>query len=497
MTTLLDVEASDVTVPGVPTQLFIGGQWKDAADGRSFEVIAPATEERLASVSAAGEQDVDAAVKAARGQVDGGEWANLHGADRGRLLRRLADLIERDFEHLVALEAMDVGRPAFESRAVEIPNVRDVFDYFAGWADKIEGRWTTPAPFLGQERRAYTIREPLGVIGAIIPWNLPTMIASWKLAPALAAGNAVVLKPAEDACLTSLYLAKLVDELEFPGGAVNVIPGLGLEAGSALVRHQQVDKLSFTGSVETGREIGIEAARRFCPVTLELGGKSPQIVFDDVNVDEGTMMGMAGNFMVNQGQLCSAGSRIFVHRSAYESVLEGLSEKARGATLGEPFDEQTTMGSLINAQQLERVTGYIERGTQEGAELVTGGRRLDRKGFFVEPTIFTSEDNRMTIAQEEIFGPVCVVLPFDDFDEVVRQANDTRYGLAAFIWTSDVQRAHELASRVRAGAVWINGGGPPDARVPWGGTKSSGLGRELGWAGIEANTEEKSVIITL
>ena len=485
-----------VAVPALHTELFIGGEWVQAAGGATFEVIAPASEEHLATVAAASGDDVDAAVRAAREQVDGGAWSQLTGADRGLLLHRLADLIERDLDVFATLEALDVGRPAFEPRMVDLPNVIDVFRHFAGWADKIEGRWISPLPAFGQARQAYTIREPLGVIGAITAWNAPTLIASWKLAPALAAGNTIVLKPAEDACLSSLHLAALIEEVGFPPGSVNVVPGLGETAGASLVRHRGVDKLSFTGSPEVGREIAIQAAGDFRRVTLELGGKSPQIILPDAD-PAAVVPGVAIGFLANQGEICAAGTRIFAAREVFDEVVAGLAEAAREAHLGNPFDEQTTMGALINEQQLERVSSYIAKGSEEGAELVTGGKRLDREGFFVEPTVFAGGGNDSTIAREEIFGPVGLVLPFDDLDDALRQANDTRYGLAAYLWTNDLSTALTAASKLRAGGVWINGGGAPDARLPWGGVKTSGIGRELGWAGIEANTEEKTVTITL
>jgi betaine-aldehyde dehydrogenase len=473
-----------------------GGEWRDAADGGTLTAVAPATERELAELASASAADVDAAVAAARAQFDGGAWAQLTGADRGLLLHRLADLIERDLDTFATLEAHDVGRPVFEPRMVDIPHVIDVFRHFAGWADKIEGRWVAPQPFFGQQRQAYTIREPLGVIGAITAWNAPTLIASWKLAPALAAGNTVVLKPAEDASLSALHLAKLIEEVGFPPGTVNIVPGLGETAGAALVSHPGVDKLTFTGSMEVGREIGVQAAREFKRVTLELGGKSPQLVLADASL-EAVLPGLTVNFTANQGEICVAGTRILVHRDLYDGVVAGLAEAVKGVRVGDPFDPDTTMGALINKAALERVTGYIERGQQEGAELVAGGGRPERDGYFVEPTVFAGGGNQTSIAQEEIFGPVGLVLPFEDLDDAIAQANDTRYGLAAYVWTRDVSEAHRVAARVRAGSVWVNGGAPPDPRLPWGGMKGSGVGRELGFAGIESNTEEKTVTIAL
>jgi acyl-CoA reductase-like NAD-dependent aldehyde dehydrogenase len=489
-------EIGNVAVPDVNTQLFVGGRWQDASDGGTFAVVAPATEDHLATVAAGSEDDVASAVAAARDQVDGGAWSRMTGAERGILLSRLADAIERDIEILATLEGLDVGRPAYEPRLVDLPAVVDVFRHFAGWADKIEGRWVTPAPFFGRPRHAYTIREPLGVVGAITAWNAPTLIGSWKLAPALAAGNAVVLKPAEDASLSSLHLARLIEEVGFPEGVVSVVPGLGESTGAALARHPGIDKITFTGSPEVGRQIAVQAAHDFRRITLELGGKSPQIVLGDVD-PAAVVPGLAVGFLANQGEICAAGTRIFAHTSVYDDVVAGLAQAAQGVKLGDPFDAETTMGALINERQLERVVGYIEKGSDEGAELVSGGKRPSRPGYFVEPTVFAGGGNDISIARDEIFGPVALVLPFDDVDEAVAQANDTRYGLAAYIWTNDLARAHTLAGQVRAGGVWINGGAPPDARLPWGGIKSSGMGRELGWAGIEASTEEKTVTIHL
>ncbi|MGH2843019.1 MAG: aldehyde dehydrogenase family protein [Solirubrobacteraceae bacterium] len=495
---VLATTVAGVEVPSLPTGLYIDGEWRQAASGDTFAVIAPTTEQEIARVAAADAADIDAAVAAARGQLDGGPWSRMTGAERGVLINRLADAIERDAETFVTLEALDVGRPAFEPRAVDIPNAIDVYRHFAGWADKIEGRAVTPQPFLGRQRFAYTRREPIGVVGAITAWNGPTMLAAWKLGPALAAGCAVVLKPAEDACLTALYLAQLVEEVGFPGGVLNVVPGIGARAGAALAGHPGVDKISFTGSPEVGREIAVTCARDMRRVTLELGGKSPQVILPGADLAR-VVPGVAGGFLANQGEICAAGTRIFAAAEVFDEVVSGLAEAANGVTLGDPFDPTTTMGALINRKQFERVTGYIESGSAEGAELVTGGSAPERPGFFVQPTIFAARrgGNELKIAREEIFGPVGLVIPFDDLDDAIRQANETRYGLGAYVWTDDITLAHETAARLKAGSVWINGPGAPDARLPWGGMKTSGVGRELGYAGIEENTEEKTVTITL
>jgi betaine-aldehyde dehydrogenase len=482
-------------LPSTPTQLFIGGSWRDASDGGTFDVISPTSERVLAQVAAATAEDVETAVAAARKQVDGGEWASMTGADRGRLLYRLADAMERDLETFVTLEGYDVGKPAFEPRMVDIPNAIDTIRHFAGWADKIEGRWVTPLPMFGHARQAYTIREPLGVIGAITAWNAPTLIATWKLGPALASGNAVVMKPSEDAPLTSLHLAALIEEVGFPAGVVNMLPGFGETAGAALARHPGVDKISFTGSPEVGREIAVQSARDFRRVTLELGGKSAQIVLADADLSA-VLPGIAVGFLANQGEICAAGTRILVAREQYDDVVSGLADAARGVRLGDPFDPETTMGALINRQQRDRVTGYIAEGKADGAELVIGGGQPDRPGYFVEPTVFAGSNNAIGIAQNEIFGPVALVLAVDDSEQAIKLANDTRYGLAAYVWTQNLSEAHRLAAQLKAGGVWINGPGAPDARLPWGGVKTSGIGRELGWAGIESNTEEKTVTIT-
>lgn len=479
---------------GLTTGLFIDGAWSAAAE--TFVDLNPSTGELLVEVSSGTAADIDRAVRAARAALEGA-WAATPGVARGALLNRLADLVERDAAELARLEALDVGKPVGQPGMLDIPNAVATFRHFAGWADKIQGTTIPTAGYLGMApTHSYTVREPIGVIGAIVPWNTPLMIAAWKLAPALAAGNTVVVKPPEDAPLSILHLGTLIEEAGFPAGVVNIVPGLGEIAGAALVAHPGVDKISFTGSPEVGRQIQKAAAETFKRVTLELGGKTPQIVCEDANVEQ-AIQGIAMGLFFNQGEVCAAGTRILVHRSHYDTVVGALAQAAEAQVLGDPFAETTTMGALINAEQQSRVLAYIEKGKAEGARLVAGGDSPDQPGFFVRPTIFADVDNASTIAREEIFGPVGAVIPFDTVEEAIAIANDTDYGLAATIWTQNVSLAHTLASKVRAGAVWVNGWAAIDPALPWGGMKTSGIGRELGWTGIVANTEEKVVTIVL
>lgn len=471
--------------------LYIDGEWRNAEDGGTIAVINPSTEEQLATLSAAIANDVAAAVAAARAQVDGGPWSRLSGAERGKLLWRLADLVDANRENLAFLEAIDIGRPYFEPYTFEIPLVADTFRHFAGWADKIAGQTFNLPDFAGRPRHSYTLRQPLGVIAAITPWNAPTMIASWKLATALAAGNAVVLKPAEDASLSTIRLVQLAEEAGFPPGVINLVTGTGSIAGDALVRHAGIDKISFTGSPEVGRTISAIASQSFKKVSLELGGKSPQIMRQDADLDL-AIGGAAISFFANQGQTCACGSRLFVHRSLANEVTQRLMEAARAIRVGDPFAPDTQMGTLINAAQMRRVTGYVEKGIDEGAKLIAGGSRLAQPGFFFQPTIFLGS-NDMTIAREEIFGPVATIIPFEDDEEALRLANDTNYGLTSVVWTRDLAAANHYARSLRAGSVWINAWGPPHPALPWLGVKTSGLGEELGLSGLLANTAEKTV----
>jgi betaine-aldehyde dehydrogenase len=473
--------------------LYIGGEWRDA-DG-TFADVNPATEQVLAEVAQGSPADIDAAVRAARAALDG-KWGATPGATRGRLLHRIADLIERDAESLALLEALDIGKPLAQPAMLDVPQAVATFRLFAGWADKINGEVIPTNGYFGRPTHSYTRREPVGVIGAIVPWNTPLMITAWKLAPALAAGNTVVVKPPEDAPLSILHLARLIDEAGLPEGTVNIVPGLGEEAGHALVTHPDVDKISFTGSPEVGRSVQIAAAETFKRVTLELGGKSAQVILPDADL-EAAIAGSALGVFFNQGEVCAACARILVHRSVYAQVVEGLTEAARSQRLGDPLDKQTTMGPLVNSAQRDRVMRYISRGIEDGATIMTGGTAPDRAGYFVDPTVFADVDPDHVIAKEEIFGPVCAVIPFDDLDQAIRLANDTRYGLAACIWTQDLGAAHMAAAKIHAGAVWVNGWAAIDPALPWGGMKTSGIGRELGWSGILADTEEKAVTFVL
>ena len=475
------------------TGLFIDNAWTEASE--TFTDLNPATEQPLTEIAAGTAHDIDVAVQSGRRALEGA-WGATPGPARALVLNRIADLIERDVEILARLEALDIGKPVGQPSMLDVPNAVATFRHFAGWADKVTGTVIPTAGYFGRPTHSYTVREPVGVIGAVVPWNTPLMIAAWKLGPALAVGNTVVVKPPEDAPLSILHLAQLLAEAGLPEGTVNVVPGLGHVAGQALVDHPGVDKISFTGSPEVGRQIQISAAQTFKRVTLELGGKTPQVIMADADI-EAAINGVAMGLFFNQGEVCAAGTRILAHRSLYDGVVEALAGAANAQVLGDPFDPATTMGALVNSRQRDRVLGYIDKGKAEGARLVAGGGRPDMPGYFVQPTIFADVDNAMTIAREEIFGPVGSVIPFDDPAEAVRIANETQYGLAASIWTRDVTAAHTLASKVRAGAVWVNGWAAIDPALPWGGMKTSGIGRELGWSGILANTEEKAITVVL
>ena len=473
-----------------PGRLLIDGQWVDGT--KAFDTINPATGEVLTQVAEAAASDVDRAVEAARRAFDGkgGAWRKMAASERGRLIWRLADLVEKHIEELAELETLDNGKPIFESRNVDMPMVIDVLRYYAGWATKIHGETvnTLDSAF------TYTLREPVGVVGLIIPWNFPLLLASWKLGPALACGNTIVLKPAEQTPLTTLRLGELAIEAGIPNGVLNIVTG-GPETGKAIVRHPGIDKIAFTGSTAVGKEIMRSAADTLKRVTLELGGKSPNIVFADADTD-GAVKGAINGIFYGQGEVCNAGSRLFVESKVQDEFLEKLVTRAKKMIPGDPLDPKTRMGAMVSQEQMQTVLGYIEAGKKEGAKLMAGGSRVSvdgGRGFFIEPTVFGGVSNEMKIAQEEIFGPVLATLKFDDVEEVLELANRSQYGLAAAVWTRDVKKAHQVSRQLRAGTVWINTYGLMDAALPFGGYKSSGFGRELGQAALEHYTEIKTV----
>jgi acyl-CoA reductase-like NAD-dependent aldehyde dehydrogenase len=475
-----------------PVKMLIGGQWVPAASGKTFATINPATGTVLAQVAEGEREDINRAVAAARKAFEGGPWPKLTPSQRGRLLWRLAELIEQHADELAALETLDNGKPIKYSKAADVPLAADHFRYFAGWATKLEGE-TIPVSI--PNMFTYTLREPVGVVGQIIPWNFPLQMASWKLAPALACGNTVVLKPAEQTPLSALRLGELICEAGFPEGVVNIVPGFGETAGAALAAHPDVDKIAFTGSTEVGKKILQASAGNLKRVTLELGGKSPNIIFPDADLKYAVRGALTAIFF-NQGQVCTAGSRLFVHTSIYDQVLSGLSDAAQKMRMGPGLDPSTDLGPLVSQEQLERVTGYIEVGKQEGAVAITGGKRAGAElanGYFVEPTVFDKVEDEMTIAREEIFGPVVAALPFESVEEVAARANRSIYGLAAGVWTNDVKQAHKMAALLKSGVVWVNTYNQFDAAAPFGGYKQSGYGREMGHAVLDAYTQIKTV----
>jgi aldehyde dehydrogenase (NAD+) len=484
------IEKSKAVLP--KTELWIDGKWSPSESGRTFETMNPATEELIARVAEAHEADIDRAVRAARKAFESGPWPRMRARERGKILQRIAALIRDHLEELAHLETLDTGKPIQNSRQIDIPVAAEAFDYFAGWVDKLVGE-TIPAD---PEYFSYTLREPLGVIGAITPWNFPLVLASQKVAPALAAGNTVVLKPAEQTPLTALRLAELTAAAGLPEGVFNVLPGFGPTAGTALVRHPGVDGISFTGEYVTGQEIMKNAAATLKRISFELGGKSANIIFADADLDKAVDFACDGIFF-NQGEVCCAGSRLFVEEKIKESFTGRLMEKAKEWKPGDPFDPKTEMGAVVSEEQFNKILRYIGIGKKEGAHLLLDGRCKKDKGFFIGPTIFDQVTNEMRLAQEEIFGPVLSEISFSDFDHVLQEANHTFYGLAAGVWTRDIQKAHRAARALRAGAVWVNCYSAFDHAVPFGGYKMSGFGREGGIQTFDFYTQTKSVWIRL
>jgi aldehyde dehydrogenase (NAD+) len=474
-----------------PGRLLIDGQWVDSA--QHFDTVNPATGEVLTQIPEASAAEVDAAVAAARKAFESGPWRKMPASERGRLIWRLADLIESNIDELAELETLDNGKPIFESRYVDMPMVIDVLRYYAGWATKIHGETvnTFDSAF------TYTLREPVGVVGLIIPWNFPLLLASWKLGPALACGNTIILKPAEQTPLTALRLGELSIEAGLPTGVLNIVTG-GPEVGKAIVRHQGIDKIAFTGSTAVGKEIMRSASDTLKRVTLELGGKSPNIVFADSDLDS-AVRGAINGIFYGKGEVCNAGSRLFLESKIQDEFLEKLIARAKKMQPADPLDPKTRMGAIVSQEQMQTVLGYIEAGKKEGAKLLSGGNRVSvgGKGYFLEPTVFGEVRNDMKIAQEEIFGPVLAALSFDDVDQVVALANSNPYGLAAAVWTKDIKKAHSVSRQLRAGTVWVNTYGLMDASLPFGGYKSSGFGRELGMHAIEHYTELKTVWLNM
>jgi aldehyde dehydrogenase (NAD+) len=474
--------------------LVINGERRPASDAAMLDVVNPATEEVIAQVPSATAADVDAAVQAARAALDG-PWARTSARDRGRALWRLGELLIARADEIAHLETLHNGKPIFESRQIEIPAAAECFQYYAGWADKVHGE---TVPIKGNYL-AYTLREPIGVVAAIVPWNFPLLLASWKVAPALACGNTVVLKPASQTPLTALSLGQLALEAGIPPGVLNVITGPGAQVGGALVAHPGVDKIAFTGDTATGREIMRGSADTLKRITLELGGKSPNIVFPDADL-EAAVRGATTGIFYGKGEVCAAGSRLLVDRSIKDAFLDKLAARTKKMVPGDPLDPKTRLGAVASKTQLERVLRYVDVGRREGATLVAGGERMDigtGKGYFMQPTVFADVTPAMTIAREEIFGPVLATLEFADVDEAIARANDSMYGLAAAVWTRDIKKAHYVARRLQAGTVWVNTYNVYDTAMPFGGYKQSGFGRELGQHALDAYTQTKSVFVDL
>jgi len=474
-----------------PKKLFINGEWVESIEGDTIQTINPATGEELAIVYAASEKDVHLAAEAASRAFEEGPWPNISSAERSKLMHKLADLMERDMQVLAELDTLDNGKPIKEMLTGDLPNAIEQLRYFAGWTTKMTGQ-TIP---ISTTHLNYTHHEPVGVVGQIIPWNFPIMMALWKIAPALATGCTIILKPAEQTPLSALYLAKLIEEAGFPKGVVNILNGYGKIAGNALVKHPKVNKIAFTGSTPVGRAIMKKAANTMKRVTLELGGKSPNIILPDADLDK-AIPGVFSGIMANQGQVCCAGSRVFIPDHLYNQVMDRLVDYAEKVKLGNGLDESTEMGPLVSKRQQEIVASYIEKGIKEGANLLIGGKSLD-KGYFVQPTVFADVQDEMSIAREEIFGPVAAAMPYKSIDEVVERANCSPYGLAAGLWTENLKHAHTISRKLKAGTVWVNCYNITNAAAPFGGYKESGFGREMGSYALNSYTEVKSVWVNL
>jgi aldehyde dehydrogenase (NAD+) len=492
MISTLPMPTETHTAPAA-TKLLINNQWVPSESGKTFATINPSTGEEICQVAEADAADVDKAVAAARAAFDQGPWKKMKASERGRLLHHLADLIEQNADQLARLETLDNGKPLSIAKAVDVTKAIACYRYFAGWADKVQGK-TIP---IDGDFFCYTRHEPIGVVGQIIPWNYPLLMQAWKLAPALATGNTIVMKPAEQTPLSALRLGELIVEAGFPEGVVNLLPGFGSTAGAAIARHMDVDKVAFTGSTEVGRLIMEAAAKsNLKRISLELGGKSPNIIFADTDLDDAVEGAHLGLF-VNQGQSCCAGSRVFVEETIYDEFVEKSIARARKRRVGDPLDPRTDQGPQVSASQFDRILGYIESGKREGATLACGGERVGDRGYFIQPTVFSDVRDEMKIAREEIFGPVMSIIPFKDMDEVIARANRTTYGLAAGVWTRDIKKAHAVANSMRAGTVWVNCYHVLDTRAPFGGYKQSGMGRELGEYGLQQYTEVKTVTLKL